>query len=162
VGIILNVTPYIGENGLVQMILQPETTSVDTSSPGQEIASGGLLGSPIFAPNLDVRIADTVVVTPDAQPVVIGGLIGNTKTSSNTKVPFLGDIPLLGNLFKYSSKSDDKTELLIFLTPHIVETPSQLVPLSVKERVQATTLNKSVSEQELDQYLERVPMKKTR
>jgi type II secretory pathway component GspD/PulD (secretin) len=76
-------------------------------------------------------------------------------------VPILGDIPLLGNFFKYSSKSDDKTELLIFLTPHIVETPTQLVPLSVSERSQATTLTKSISEQELDQYLERVPMKKT-
>ncbi len=160
VGIILNVTPYIGDNSLVQMILQPETTSVDTSSQGQEIASGGLLGSPVFAPNLNVRIADTVVVTPDAQPVVIGGLIGDTKTSSNTKVPFLGDIPVLGNLFKYTSKSDLKNELLIFLTPHIVQAPSQLIPLSVKERIQATSLTNSVSEQELDQYLERVPMKK--
>jgi general secretion pathway protein D len=161
VGIILNVTPYIGDNNLVEMIIQPQTSSVDTSSPGQVIASGGLLGTPIYAPNLNIRSADTVVVTPDAQPVVIGGLIGDTKSSSNTKVPILGDIPLLGNFFKYSSKSDDKTELLIFLTPHIVETPTQLVPLSVSERSQATTLTKSISEQELDQYLERVPMKKT-
>jgi general secretion pathway protein D len=160
VGIILDVTPYIGDNNLVEMIVQPQTSSVDTSSPGQVIATGGLLGTPIYAPNLDIRSADTVVVTPDAQPVVIGGLIGDTKSSSETKVPFLGDIPLLGNLFKYTSKSDDKTELLIFLTPHIVQTPSQLVPLSLRERSQATTLTKSVSEQELDQYLERVPMKK--
>ncbi|MGA2029055.1 MAG: hypothetical protein ABSG87_03170 [Verrucomicrobiota bacterium] len=161
VGIILNVTPYIGDNNLVEMIIQPQTSSVDTSSPGQVIATGGLLGTPIYAPNLDIRSADTVVVTPDAQPVVIGGLIGDTKSSSDTKVPILGDIPLLGNLFKYSSKSDDKTELLIFLTPHIVETPTQLVPLSVSEKSQTTALTKSISEQELDQYLERVPMKKT-
>ncbi|HEY1716994.1 MAG TPA: hypothetical protein VGH42_01720 [Verrucomicrobiae bacterium] len=160
VGIILNVTPYIGDNNLVEMIVQPETSSVDTSSPGQEIAAAGLLGSAIFAPNLDIRSADTVVVTPDAQPVVIGGLIGDTKSSSNTKVPFLGNIPVLGNLFKYTTKSDDKTELLIFLTPHIVETPSQLIPLSIKERVQATSITNSVSEQELDQYLERVPVKR--
>jgi general secretion pathway protein D len=163
VGIILNVTPYIGNNSLVQMIVQPETSSVDTSSQGQEIVGGGLLGGgAIFAPNLDVRIADTVVVTPDAQPVVIGGLIGDTKSSSDTKVPFLGDIPLLGNLFKYSSKSDVKNELLIFLTPHIVNAPSQLIPLSAREagQAQATTLTNSVSEQELDQYLERVPVKK--
>jgi general secretion pathway protein D len=162
VGIILNVTPYIGDNGLVQMILQPETTSVDSTTQGQEIASGGLLGNPIFAPNLNVRIADTVVVTPDAQPVVIGGLIGDDKTRSDTKVPFLGDIPFLGNLFKYTSKSDTKNELLIFLTPHIVKTPSQLIPLSAREtaQAQATTMTNSVSEQELDQYLERVPMRK--
>jgi general secretion pathway protein D len=160
VGIILDVTPYIGENNLVEMIVQPQTSSVDTSSPGQVIATGGLLGTPIYAPNLDIRSADTVVVTPDTQPVVIGGLIGDTKSSSDTKIPILGDIPLLGNFFKYTSRSDDKTELLIFLTPHIVQTPSQLAPLSVRERSQTPAINSSVSEQELDQFLERVPMKK--
>lgn len=160
VGIILNVTPYIGDDSLVEMIVQPETSSIDTSSPGQVIATGGLVGTPIFAPNLDVRSADTVVVTPDAQPVVIGGLISSTKSSADSKVPILGDIPILGNLFKFSSKSVGKTELLIFLTPHIVQSPSQLIPLSEREKVQATSITNSVSEQELDQYLERIPMKK--
>jgi general secretion pathway protein D len=160
VGIILNVTPYIGDDSLVEMIVQPETSSVDTSSPGQVIATGGLVGTPIYAPNLDVRSADTVVITPDAQPVVIGGLISSTKSSADSKVPILGDIPILGNLFKFSSKSAGKTELLIFLTPHIVQSPSQLVRLSEREKVQATSITNSVSEQELDQYLERIPMKK--
>jgi general secretion pathway protein D len=160
VGIILNVTPYIGDNRLVEMIVAPETSSVDTSSPGQVIATGGVLGTPIYAPNLDIRSADTVVVTPDAQPVVIGGLIGSNKSSSDTKVPFLGDIPLLGSLFKYTSKSDSKTELLIFLTPHIVNAPSQLVPLSANETGQAPSITNSVSELELEQFLEHVPVKK--
>ncbi len=160
VGIILNVTPFIGDNDLVQMILQPQTTSIDTSSPGQQIASGGVLGTPIFAPNLNVRIADTVVVTPNAQPVVIGGLIGDTKASSDTKVPFLGDIPYLGVLFKFSSKSALKNELLIFLTPHIVREPGQLVPMAVTEAGQVPGITNSISEQQLNQYLERIPMKK--
>jgi general secretion pathway protein D len=160
VGIILNVTPYIGDNHLVEMIVAPETSAIDTSSPGQVIATGGLLGTPIYAPNLDIRSADTVVVTPDAQPVVIGGLIGSNKSISDTKVPFLGDIPVLGNLFKYSSKTASKTELLIFLTPHIVNAPGQLVPMAVTETGQANTITNSLSEQELDQYLERVPVKK--
>lgn len=160
VGIILNVTPFIGDNSLVEMIVQPETSSVDSSSPGQVIATGGLLGSPIYAPNLDVRSADTVVVTPDAQPVVIGGLIGDDKASAESKVPILGDIPLLGNLFKYTSKTDDKEELLIFLTPHIIRSASELVPMTVREQSQAREITNSVSEQELDLYLEHVPVKK--
>jgi general secretion pathway protein D len=160
VGIILNVTPYIGDNRLVEMIVAPETSEIDTSSPGQVIASTGTTAGTIFAPNLDIRSADTVVVTPDAQPVVIGGLIGNDKSSSVTKVPLLGDIPFLGNLFKYTSTSDSKTELLIFLTPHIVNSPAQLVPMAVTETGQASTITNSVSEQELDQFLERVPIKK--
>ena len=65
VGIILDVTPFIGANGLVEMIVQPQTSAVDTSSPGQVIATGGILGSPVYAPNINIRSADTVVVTPE-------------------------------------------------------------------------------------------------
>ena len=159
VGIILDCTPYIGNNGLVEMILQPQISSVDTSSQGQEIAVGGLLGSPVFAPNLNIRSADTVVITPDSEPVVIGGLIGNQKSSSESKVPILGSIPILGQLFRSSSKADVKDELLMFLTPHIVPLPSQLPALSTTEQGH-TLIPKSYSEQELDKFLERLPMKK--
>lgn len=164
VGIILNVTPYIGENGLVEMIVQPQTSSVDTSTPGQLIAAGssllGTASTPVFAPNILIRSADTVVVTPDAQTVVIGGLISNTKSSSDSKIPFLGDIPLIGNLFKTSNKAQEKTELLMFLTPHIVKAPSQLSGMVNGELNQSEAITNSVSEQELDRFLERVPVKK--
>ena len=162
VGIILNVTPFIGQNNLVEMILQPQTSVVDTSTPGQQIASGGGLlgGSAVYAPTLNVRSADTVVVTPDAQTVVIGGLISNTKSSSDSKVPLLGDIPLLGMLFKSSAKSDTKTELLMFLTPHIVKSPTMLAAMAVNETGQASAITNSVSELELNRFLERVPAKK--
>jgi len=162
VGIILNVTPFIGANNLVEMILQPQTSVVDTSTPGQLIASGGgLIGNTaVFAPTLNVRSADTVVVTPDAQTVVIGGLISNNKSTSDSKVPLLGDIPLLGLLFKSSSKSDTKTELLMFLTPHIVQSPGQLTAMVGQETGQASAITNSVSELELNRFLERVPVKK--
>jgi type II secretory pathway component GspD/PulD (secretin) len=160
VGIILNVTPYIGANGLVQMIVQPQTSAVDASSPGQQIASGGILGSPVFAPNLNIRSADTVVVTPSGQTVVIGGLISNSKGSANSKVPFLGDIPILGQLFRSSSKSETRTELMMFLTPHIVDAPTQLAAMANPEMNQAPLITNSISEQELDRFLERVPVKK--
>lgn len=160
VGIILNVTPFIGANSLVEMIVQPLISSVDQTTSGQAISSGGLLGKPIFAPNLNIRSADTVVVTPDAQPVVIGGLISNTKSSGDSKVPILGDIPLLGQLFRSSTKAAGKTELLIFLTPHIVDSPAQLSGYASTELHQASTLTNSITELELDRFLERVPVKK--
>ena len=162
VGIILNVTPFIGQNNLVEMILQPQTSVVDTSTLGQQIASGGgiLGGSAVYAPTLNVRSADTVVVTPDAQTVVIGGLISNNKSSSDNKVPLLGDIPLLGMLFKSSAKSDTKTELLMFLTPHIVKSPTMLAAMAVNETSQASAITNSVSELELNRFLERVPVKR--
>jgi general secretion pathway protein D len=162
VGIILNVTPFIGDNGLVQMILQPQTSELDSSTPGQVITYGNSLfgSSPVYAPNINIRSANTVVVTPDGQTVVIGGLIANTKSSSASKIPILGDIPLLGNLFKANMNAATKQELLIFLTPHIVAAPAQLAMLSGNETRQAPMITNSVSEQELDQFLERVPVKK--
>jgi general secretion pathway protein D len=160
VGIILNVTPFIGANSLVEMILQPQISSVDSSSPGQQIATGGVLGSPVYAPNINIRSADTVVVTPDSQPVVIGGLISNSKSQNDSKVPLLGDIPLLGNLFKSSKRANDKTELLLFLTPHVVRQPGDLASLTQLETDKAQVITNSVSEQDLDRFLERVPVKK--
>jgi type II secretory pathway component GspD/PulD (secretin) len=114
----------------------------------------------VYAPNIDIRSANTVAVTPDGQTVVIGGLISNTKSSNTSKVPILGDIPLLGNFFKLNTKAAAKQELLIFLTPHIVEAPSQLATLSGTEMNQSSLITNSVSEEELDQFLERVPVKK--
>ena len=153
VGIILNVTPFIGANGLVEMIVQPQISSV---SPTEKQA----LSADVSAPYVNVRSADTVVVTPDSQTVVIGGLISNSQSSTDKKVPILGDIPLLGNLFKSKAKSDSKTELLIFLTPHIIQAPTQLAALTAPETRQTPLITNSVSERELDRFLERVPAKK--
>jgi general secretion pathway protein D len=160
VGINLSVTPFIGANNLVEMILQPYTSSVDTSSPGQVISGGSLFSSAVYAPNIDIRSANTVVVTPNAQTVVIGGLIGNNESSSESKIPILGDIPVIGNLFKTKSKDHSKDELMIFLTPHIVRAATQLRSLTGREMSQAPSITNSISEQELDRFLERIPVKK--
>ena len=63
------------------------------------------------------------MVTPDAQTVIIGGLMENDKTTIDSKIPILGDIPVLGFLFKHHQKAVTKKELLIFVTPHVVITP---------------------------------------
>ena len=160
VGIQLDVTPFIGANSLVQMILQPQITSIDSSTPGQVIEGGSIISSAVYAPNINKRSANTVVVTPDGQPVVIGGLIANEKSSNDSKIPLLGDIPVLGQLFRFSAKSNQKSELLIFLTPHIVQMPSQLAALTAKETAQSQLITNSISEKELDRFLERVPVKK--
>ncbi len=153
VGIILNVTPFIGANGQVEMIVQPQISSV---SPNERQA----LSSEVSAPYINVRSADTVVVTPHSKTVVIGGLISDTKSDAESKVPILGNIPLLGNLFKSKQKSHSKTELLIFLTPYIVEAPTQLAMLSSGIVNRSQLITNSVSEKELDRFLERVPVKK--
>lgn len=152
VGIILKVTPFITGEGLVQMIVQPSTSSID---PSQSIP----ISAGVTAPIIDMRSADTVVLTPDGQTVVIGGLMQNDSGESVSKVPLLGDIPLLGNLFRHKISSDAKTELLIFLTPHVIQAPSQLASMSESEK-KHMLVPKSYSEEELDRFLETVPVKK--
>lgn len=156
VGIILNVTPYISiPERTVEMILQPQTSSVD-SSQSQIIAPG------VTAPYIDVTSANTVAVTPDGQTVVLGGLMESDQSSSSSKIPILGDIPVLGNLFKSKSTSNGKKELLIFVTPHIVRAPTQFAEMSVGPNRLPSMITNSVSEKELNEFLERLPAKKSR
>lgn len=151
VGIILRVTPFITSDGMVEMIVSPEISNLsDQTVP---ISAG------VNAPVINSRSADTVVVTPDGQTVVIGGLMQNNQTETTSKIPLLGDIPLLGNLFKRKSKGDTKTELLIFLTPHVVRQPSQLAAMTHTERANTQLVPQSFSEQELNRFLQDIPVK---
>jgi general secretion pathway protein D len=161
VGIQLDVTPYIGANNLVEMILVPQNTSVDTSTPGQVITTSSIFSSAIYAPNINQTSANTVVVTPDGQPVVIGGLIQDTRSASVSQVPVLGDIPVLGNLFKSTTRTKQKEELVIFITPHIVPMADELAAVSGNERTQATQfVTNGFGEQELNRFLDQLPVKK--
>jgi general secretion pathway protein D len=161
VGIILDVTPFITPEGLVEMILKPQISSVN-HDPTQSVAvsSGGTNSSgSIYAPVIDVRAADTVVVTPDGNTVVIGGLMQNIRTKSVDKIPLLGDIPGLGFLFRHNVESNTKTELLIFLTPYVVRTPQQLAMMSTSETSRTRLAPQAFSEKELNQFLDNVQLK---
>jgi type II secretory pathway component GspD/PulD (secretin) len=158
VGVILRVTPFITGDGLVQMIISPEISRLDpnTTIPISLAANGATISAPV----IDVRSADTVAVTPDGQTVVIGGLMQNTKGENITKIPLLGDLPLLGSLFRRTQKSDSKTELIIFLTPHIVAEPSELAALTAKQR-ERSDATRGLTEEELKKFLDELPKKQT-
>jgi general secretion pathway protein D len=153
VGIILQVTPFITSDGFVEMIVAPQISSVSDST----VNIAGSTNSPVLAPIINVRSADTVVVTPDRQTVVIGGLMQNTKLKTENKVPILGDIPLLGYLFKRTQSSDAKTELLIFLTPTIVKSPRDLAQMSEREQARTRDSKQAFSEEDLNRYLNDLP-----
>ena len=89
---------------------------VSDDSVGQNVqsATGGSV------PSIDTREIKTQVLVNDGQTVVLGGILETTKTKSADKVPLLGDIPLLGYLFKTTTDINNKTELLIFITPKIL------------------------------------------
>lgn len=112
VGIILTVTPHITSNGYVTM-------DVDQSA-------NDLQGYTTFnAPIVNQRTASTTVSVKDGDTIILGGIIRNNVTSTVKKIPILGDIPLLGQLFRSTSKDNQKTELMVFLTPHVVRNPEE-------------------------------------
>jgi general secretion pathway protein D len=107
VGIVLDVTPQISPSGIV---------TLDVTQTANDLEGYTSFNAPI----VNQRETETVVSVQDGQTVVLGGIMQNTVTATTNKIPLLGDLPLLGNLFKSTKKEDQKTELLVFLTPHIV------------------------------------------
>ncbi len=116
VGLILTVTPRILSNGKVIM----DVTQTDNSLVGFNTAD---------IPITNQREAETTVSVLDGNTVVLGGIIQNSETKTVNKVPLLGDIPVFGNLFRSSNASKTRTELLVFLTPHVISTDSDATDL---------------------------------
>lgn len=112
VGIILNVTPSISGDGFVRLEIAPEISSVSQRTTQ--------ISEDFEAPIITTRKVDTVVTVKDGQTIVIGGLIQNTLEDRRTKVPLLGDIPVVGNAFRSKQIENIKTELLVILTPKVV------------------------------------------
>ena len=77
-------------------------------------------------PSIDTRSVETQVLVANGQTVVLGGIYETERRETIKKVPFLGDIPVLGNLFKSKQRVDNKAELLIFVTPRILEEGSSI------------------------------------
>ena len=153
IGIILRVTPFITQNRQVEMIVEPEISS--TTDETVVISAG------IEAPVFSKRSAQTVVVAPHGETVVIGGLMSNEQVKSVRKIPLLGDIPLVGMAFRRTVTSDVKTELLIFLTPYIVPTPGELVELTRLERTQTREMENAFSAEELGRLIPQGPDEST-
>lgn len=107
-GIILKCKPRVNEDGIITVKVHTEV-----SSP--------MYVEDMKAYRFQKRSADTIVRLKDGQTMVIGGLIGSDEAKQMSKIPFLGDIPILGNLFKHIQKSKSDTEVMIFLTAHEVD-----------------------------------------
>ncbi|MBN1365100.1 MAG: type II secretion system secretin GspD [Syntrophaceae bacterium] len=121
VGVILNITPNINQDNFVRLKISQQVTKVTSASTST-------------TPTTLKRTAKTTVVVKDNETLVIGGLIGDSTDESTYKFPLLGDIPLLGWLFKSKSTSREKTNLFVFLTPHIVRTQADATKLYQDKR----------------------------
>ena len=113
VGITLKITPQISKDRMVRLNISQEVTRL-TGGVGQQLTD---------RPTTLKRTVDTTVIVKDGDTIVIGGLIDDSITKTEYKVPCLGDIPLMGWLFKSVSDSSDKTNLYVFLTPRVIKSP---------------------------------------
>jgi general secretion pathway protein D len=116
VGKILKITPHVSEGRNVRLKLSLEVTNLDRVATIATTAS---------RPVTQKRTIETTVLVQDNHTVVIGGLIDDNRNENETKIPGLGDIPLLGWLFKTQSAADQKTNLYVFLTPRVIKSPEE-------------------------------------
>ena len=117
-GVILRVKPTINTEGLLTLNISQEVSEMGTNPPG------------ISSPTILMRRVTTTVVAAQGETIVLGGLISESKGFTVSKVPILGDIPLLGMLFKTTSKDNKKTELIIFLKPTIITNIDQAAKIT--------------------------------
>ncbi|PLX96301.1 MAG: type II secretion system protein GspD [Desulfuromonas sp.] len=125
VALTLRFTPQVTDGDLVRLKVYQEITDIAQNSVGDVDQVG---------PTFTKRLLQNTVVAENGRTVVLGGLIGTNVQEVVTKVPFLGDIPLLGWLFKSKSKSEAKTNLLIFITPHIIKNGEDLAAVTSRSR----------------------------
>jgi general secretion pathway protein D len=142
VGKILKITPHVSEGRNVRLKLSLEVTSLDRVAT----ATTGLTST---KPVTQKRTIDTTVLVQDNHTIVIGGLIDDSRNTNETKVPGLGDIPLLGWLFKTQSKGDQKTNLYIFLTPRVIKNPAEADRILSEKRPPPDNLPAMVKEGEI-------------
>jgi len=124
VGITFKVTPTINENGEILMNISPEVSRVDRyfeTPDGDQI------------PVVDTTNASTRVMVQDGNTIIIGGLISDNTDRTTQKLPILGDIPYLGNAFKHVTEEKEKSELVVFLTPHIISPEKDMTQFDTKK-----------------------------
>jgi general secretion pathway protein D len=134
-GITLEVTPRITPDGIIAMNVRANKSSL--SPVGVPIFVNAATGDTVNSPIINQAEALTTVNVPNGQTVVIGGMITKSDGTLERKVPWLGDLPMLGKLFRYDGTTTSRTEMLIFLTPRIVlsDLDSELVKQVESERL---------------------------
>lgn len=145
VGVNLTVTPKISPDGFVKMEIGTTNSALSSSSV--------LVNKSSSAPIINQRKATTTVSAQSGQTIIIGGLIATTDDKRVRKIPFFGDIPYIGAAFRSTSVKRDRKELLILLTPQILENVQTKVPLEDANKV----LRKQLDESEIHDLMKRGP-----
>jgi len=134
VGVELDVTPRVTASN---------TVSMDVNQTDNDLQGYSANGEPI----VDNRTATTTITVADGKTVVLGGIISRQRTLNANKVPILGDIPLIGNLFKSTSNEIQQTELLVLLTPHIIRTAADADSIRADQTLELSKQSQKALEQ---------------
>ncbi len=135
VGVELQVTPHVTRKGMIRMHIRP-TFSIKTGE-----VSIGLGGTGITSPQpiVDTRQTDTITLVKDRQTIILGGLRKQEKNMQKNKVPFFGDLPLFGEIFKFEGEETITSELVVFITPRIIH--NQELTEVEKKQFDSTVIN---------------------
>ena len=128
VGIKLEVEPMINAEGLITTRIAPEVSSVI------ELVNG-------YVPRTKTRRVTSTVTVPDGAKIIVGGLLSNQLTTTTNKVPFLGDLPFIGKIFTHKVETLRTTDLIIEITPHIVNVAADQVDFDVDERLETRLIH---------------------
>ena len=129
-GVILGITPRVSDNGRIQLEIEQEVSDAKVTT-----------SSDLNSPTISQRRIKTTVAVHDGQAIVLAGLMRDNNQVDHHKVPLIGDIPVVGNLFKSKNDTITRTELLIAITPHIVKDPRQVSAIAdeFRDRMNLTT-----------------------
>jgi general secretion pathway protein D len=127
IGITLKVKPLINPEGLVVMDIYQEA-----SEPGPASTAVNINGTSV--PTINQRQASATVAVKDRDTIILGGMISTTQTKTKSGVPYLQDIPLLGNLFRSTANTEDRVELIVLLRPTVLPTPEAAAAVATVER----------------------------
>jgi len=130
VGVTLELTPQVLEDDLIRLEIKQEITAI-AENVAQTIGTG--TSSVPVGPTTTKRSMETTTIAQDQQTLVIGGLVRDNLILSEKKLPWLGDIPWLGWLFKSQTRASEKLNLLVFLTPHLVRDQSDMIELNARK-----------------------------
>jgi general secretion pathway protein D len=137
VGVTLELTPQVLENELIRLEIKQEITAI-AENVSQTIGSGN--ASVPVGPTTTKRSMETTTVAKDGQTMVIGGLVRDNIVVNEQKIPLLGDIPLLGWIFKSENRAIEKLNLLVFLTPSLIKDELDIVELNQRKANELNTL----------------------
>ena len=139
VGVTLELTPQVLEDDLIRLEIKQEITAI-AENVAQTIGTG--TSSVPVGPTTTKRSMETTTIAQDQQTLVIGGLVRDNLILSEKKLPWLGDIPWLGWLFKSQTRASEKLNLLVFLTPHLVRDQSDMIELNERKARDVNSLQR--------------------